>query len=107
MNQVQSGGRKIGKVGGDQKYNMMSRCYFCKGKVVEKKVKVDFRWGDELVVIEDVPAEVCQQCGEKYFSPEVYKEMENLAKTKENPVKHIAIDVIRFVKPAMDKVKSL
>ena len=28
-------------------------------------------------------------------------------KTKENPVKHIAIDVIRFVKPAMDKVKSL
>ena len=85
----------------------MSRCYFCKGKVVEKKIKVDFRWGDELVVIEDVPAEVCQQCGEKYFSPEVYKEMENLAKTKENPVKHIAIDVIRFVKPAMDKVKSL
>ena len=62
----------------------MSRCYFCKGKVVEKKVKVDFRWGDELVVIEDVPAEVCQQCGEKYFSPEVYKEMENLAKTKGN-----------------------
>ena len=34
-------------------------------------------------------------------------EMENLAKTKEKPVKHIAIDVIRFVKPAMDKVKNL
>jgi len=33
--------------------------------------------------------------------------MENLAKTKEKPVKQIAIDVIRFVEPAMDKVKSL
>jgi PP-loop superfamily ATP-utilizing enzyme len=33
----------------------MKRCYFCKGKVVEKKVKVDFRWGEELVV----PGEEC------------------------------------------------
>jgi len=89
-------------------YNIMkSRCYFCKGKVVEKKVSVDFRWGDELAVIENVPAEVCQQCGEKYFSPEVYKEMENLAKAKEKSVKHIAIDVIRFVEPTVGKAKSL
>ena len=62
---------------------------------------MDFRWGNDLVVIEDVPAEVCRQCGEKYFSSEEYKEMENLAKTKEKPVKHIAIDVIRFVKPVV------
>ncbi len=77
----------------------MIRCYFCKGGVVEKRIRVDFRWGDELVVIEDVPAEVCQQCGEKYFSPEVYKTMENLAKTKAKTVKHIAIDVIQFEEP--------
>lgn len=77
----------------------MKRCYFCKGRIVEQRVRVDFRWGAELVVIEDVPAEVCQQCGEKYISPEVYKEMENLAKTKVKPIRHIAIDVIRFGKP--------
>ena len=81
----------------------MMRCYFCKGKIVEKRVRVDFRWGDELVVIEDVPAEICQQCGEKHFSPEVYKAMENLAKTKTKTVKHIAIDVIRFGEPVMVK----
>lgn len=81
----------------------MMRCYFCKGKIEEKRVRVDFRWGDELVVIEDVPAEVCHQCGEKYFSPEVYKAMEKLAKTKEKRVKHIAIDVIKFEEPAAVK----
>ncbi|MGB2727247.1 MAG: type II toxin-antitoxin system MqsA family antitoxin [Halobacteriota archaeon] len=85
----------------------MEKCYFCKGRIVEQKVRVDFRWGDELVVIEDVPAEVCQQCGEKYFSPEVYKAMENLAKAKEKPIKHVAVDVFRFGKPVMGKVKSL
>ncbi len=79
----------------------MKKCYFCKGRIVEQKVRVDFRWGAELVVIEDVPAEVCQQCGEKYISPEVYKEMENLAKTKVKPIRHIAIDVIRFGKPVV------
>lgn len=79
----------------------MKRCYFCKGRIVEQKVRVDFRWGNELVVIEDVPAEVCQQCGEKYLRPEVYKAMEKLAKTKVKPIKHIAIDVIRFVEPAV------
>ena len=81
----------------------MIRCYFCKGKIEEKRVRVDFRWGDELVVIEDVPAEVCQQCGEKYFSPEVYKAMENLAKTKAKAVKQIAIDVIQFKEPVLVK----
>ena len=85
----------------------MKRCYFCKGGIVEQRERVDFRWGDELVVIEDVPAEVCQQCGEKYFSPEVYKAMEHLAKTKEKPIKHVAIDVFRFVEPATGNVKSL
>jgi len=85
----------------------MKRCYFCKGKVVEQRVRVDFRWGDELVVIEDVPAELCQQCGEKYFSPDVYKAMENLTKAKEKPIKHVAVDVIRFVQSATGKVNSL
>jgi YgiT-type zinc finger domain-containing protein len=45
----------------------MKECYFCKGRVVEQKVKVDFRWGQKLKIIENVPAGVCQQCGEKFF----------------------------------------
>ena len=71
-------------------------CYFCKGRVIEQKIPVDFRWGDDLVVIEDVPAGVCQQCGEKYFDAKVYKEMERLAKTKEKPIKQVTINVLHF-----------
>ncbi len=58
----------------------METCYFChKGILVERMVTVDFRWGDELVVIEEVPAKVCNECGEKYYSAEVSKEMEKIA----------------------------
>ena len=58
----------------------MKTCYFCsKGILEDKKVTVDFRWGDKLIVIEEVPAKVCNECGEKYYSAEVSREMEKIA----------------------------
>lgn len=75
---------------------MSTECYFCKGRVVKEKVKVDFRWGRKLKVIEDVPAGVCQQCGEKYFHSSVYKSMEKLAASRAKPAARLTVDVVRF-----------
>jgi YgiT-type zinc finger domain-containing protein len=56
-------------------------CSFCKkGFLQDKKVTVDFRWGNKLTVIEDVPAKVCSECGERYYSADVSREMERLAR---------------------------
>jgi len=58
----------------------METCYFCrKGILEDRKVTVDFRWGSKLIVIEEVPAKVCNECGEKYYSAEVSREMERIA----------------------------
>jgi len=58
----------------------METCYFCRKGILEnKKVTVDFRWGDKLFVIEEVPAKVCNECGEKYYSAEVSRAMEKIA----------------------------
>lgn len=73
--------------------------FFCKGKVAQEKVNVDFRWEKDLIVIEGVPAMLCRQCGEKYFGAEVYKEMEKLAKGRIKPFKRLTIDVIKFEHP--------
>ena len=75
---------------------MMTECYFCKGRVEQQKVDVDFRWGHKLKVIEDVPAGVCQQCGEKYFEASVYKAMERLAASRAKPTARLTVDVMRF-----------
>ena len=62
------------------------KCHFCGGEVLEKRVTVDYRWGEELVaIIENVPAGVCQACGEQYFKAAVIKEMERLACSEEKP----------------------
>ena len=68
------------------------KCHFCGGEVIEKRVTVDYRWGDELIaVIKNVPAGVCRACGEQYYKAEIVKEMEKLAHSKESPKKLIEV----------------
>jgi YgiT-type zinc finger domain-containing protein len=70
------------------------KCYFCGGEVVEKRVTVDYRWGAELLaVVKNVPAGVCQICGEQYIKAEVVKEMEEVVQSKEQPQETLAIPV--------------
>jgi len=48
------------------------KCHFCGGEVVEKKITIDYRWGEELIaLIENVPTGVCQICGEQYLKAEI------------------------------------
>ena len=58
----------------------MNKCYFCKGKTKIRNIDVDFRWGDKLFVVKDVPVEICTQCGEKYYSARVSKRLDELVK---------------------------
>ena len=61
----------------------MNRCYFCKGKIKIKNIDVDFRWGDRLFVVKNVPVKVCIQCGERYYSASVSKQLDNLVREHE------------------------
>ena len=40
----------------------------CRWEMVEKKVTVDLRIGDDLLIVENVPATVCSHCGERVFT---------------------------------------
>ena len=61
--------------------NTAETCYFCtRGILEDEYVTVDFRWGDKLTIIENVPAKVCNECGERYYAAKVVRQMEHLAK---------------------------
>jgi len=69
-------------------------CYFCsRGVLEQRRVTVDFRWGDKLVIIENVPAKVCNECGERYYSAEVVREMERTAK-EERKERELCVPVV-------------
>ncbi|HXF06494.1 MAG TPA: type II toxin-antitoxin system MqsA family antitoxin [Blastocatellia bacterium] len=63
----------------------------------ERQVTVDFRWGDYLVIIQDVPAKVCNECGERYYTAEVVRQMERIAKEGQRD-KEIQVPVVALGK---------
>lgn len=55
-----------------------ANCSFCGGYIEEKCITVDCHTKNGVVFIEGVPAGVCRQCGERYYTAEVVKAMEKL-----------------------------
>ena len=71
-------------------------CSFCGGEVKEDKVELDYRYKGKLYIFKDAPAGVCQQCGEKYLTAKVSKEIERRIQTKKKFDKTIPIPVYLF-----------
>lgn len=63
----------------------MKTCFLCGGLLKKEFVDVPRKVGGRLVLVKNVPAEVCMQCGEAYFGPEATLEMERLAKAESYP----------------------
>lgn len=63
--------------------NTYDDCTFCGGRVTEKHVQKACWWGDKLMaIVDNVPAGVCEQCGERYYKASVLKEIESRLKEK-------------------------
>ncbi len=58
--------------------NRYADCTYCGGEVVEQTIDYDYRRQKHLMVVSNVPAGVCRQCGEKYFKPDILKKMDSL-----------------------------
>jgi len=51
-------------------------CEYCKGPIVEKYVTMHRKVKGRYVLIENVPAGVCSQCGTRYYAANVLKTIE-------------------------------
>jgi YgiT-type zinc finger domain-containing protein len=75
------------------------KCHVCGEQMKEKRIKQDFWIKGDLIVIEEVPAGVCPQCGEKIVKAEVGRQIailiENLKGLRK--AKTINVPVIRYV----------
>lgn len=71
------------------------KCVICKnGETHGGTATVTLERGEATVVIKDVPADVCENCGEYYLSEEMTEEVMALA---EDAVRHGAeIEVLRY-----------
>jgi len=56
----------------------MDKCSVCGGKLEYRFVTYLKEHENGLVAVGNVPAQVCQRCGEEYFSPEVVDELHRI-----------------------------
>jgi YgiT-type zinc finger domain-containing protein len=56
------------------------RCYFCGGKVKLGLATLPFVFGSQVVIVKQVPAEVCRQCGEPMIASEAATTVDGLLK---------------------------
>ena len=71
-------------------------CSFCDGELEDKLVQHPYRWHSKIYVFENVPAQVCRQCGEKYFDAKVVEAMERTVLKKAKPKRTMRVPVFAF-----------
>ena len=75
------------------KKGQVKTCYFCKGQVKKTQIRHVHRWGERIIVFEDVPAELCQQCGEVYLDPHILEAMDQLTTSGGEPKATLSVPV--------------
>ncbi len=73
----------------------MMKCVICKsGDTNKGHATITLQRGQSTIIIKDVPAQVCENCGEYYLSEEINGKVMALA---ENAIKHNAeVEILRF-----------
>lgn len=63
----------------------------CPGEYEEKKIFHTVRHSGEIIVIDQVPAEVCAICGDVLLSPETVRHIESMLEKSTSPQKTIPL----------------
>ncbi len=67
-----------------------------KETMVERKVTYTVEVEGKLIVIENVPARVCLETGEQFFSPETVERLQKMVWELRKPTRMIEVPVYEF-----------
>ena len=70
--------------------------YDMKETMISTEVNYTLQFEDKFFIVEHVPARVCQETGEQYFSPETVEHIHSLIRGKKKPDKVIETPVYKY-----------
>ena len=72
-------------------------CEFCEGQTLSKKVRKIHWFQRKLYLIEGVEAQVCQECGERYYHATILDAIDNSLRLGTSIIKEqIQVQVVAF-----------
>ena len=66
-------------------------CLMCKGDLEDKKTTYMVELNNCIIIIKNVPSQVCKQCGEVSYSNEVAQQLERLVNSVRNEITEITV----------------
>ena len=61
------------------------KCLYCQGRLALRRGNRLQPYGNRWILIENLPAWVCTQCGERYYTPQVHDYVVNLLRCNSSP----------------------
>lgn len=71
-------------------------CEFCDGQTIKKQVKRLHWLKGKLYLVEDVPAEVCRECGERYYHAKILDQIDNYLMAKHEVKRRLDVEVVAW-----------
>lgn len=72
----------------------MNECRICRGQLQERRVTRVQEYKGHWYIIENLPALVCNQCGETYYTPEAHDRVIDLITGEVEPVRMESVAVL-------------
>ena len=72
----------------------MMRCEFCTGETLRRRVKKHHWHKGRLYIIEQVGAEVCRECGERYFHAGTLDALDALVEGQHEVKEVLSVEVL-------------
>lgn len=75
----------------------MFKCHVCSSTSARKELVSEvFQIDGKTVLVEKIPTQVCERCGEKIFSKETVEKVRLLVHGKAKPIKLAQMDVFAY-----------
>jgi YgiT-type zinc finger domain-containing protein len=66
-------------------------CFLCKGELEKKNTTFMVDLGNCIVIVKNVPSEVCRQCGETYYDDSFMGQLEKIVNSVRDAITEVAI----------------
>jgi HTH-type transcriptional regulator/antitoxin MqsA len=63
----------------------LEKCPLCGGGLEDRRITHAQHYGERIIILENVPAEVCRQCGEVLLRPGVLERIQDLVWSEGTP----------------------
>lgn len=67
------------------------KCFMCKGQYEDKATTFMVDLGNCIVIVKNVPSQVCSQCGEVSYNNKIAKQLEKIVNSMRTAITEIAV----------------